>query len=94
MVRVDPGPRLLSEPFRAFHKAFQRLKLQYSEPLSNLAFNGYNCVRPAIEVFLMTSFFSVAAYAWVLVVYTIWTPNRVSIPEARPVHHPTTFCSP
>eukprot|EP00227_Mantoniella_beaufortii_P022194 CAMPEP_0197582806 /NCGR_PEP_ID=MMETSP1326-20131121/5910_1 /TAXON_ID=1155430 /ORGANISM="Genus nov. species nov., Strain RCC2288" /LENGTH=890 /DNA_ID=CAMNT_0043146937 /DNA_START=391 /DNA_END=3063 /DNA_ORIENTATION=- len=35
-----------------------------------------------LKVFLMTSFFSVFAYVWVLIVYTIWTPNRISIPEA------------
>lgn len=35
-----------------------------------------------LKVFLMTAFFSMLAYVWVLVVYTIWTPNRVSLVEA------------
>jgi solute carrier family 8 (sodium/calcium exchanger) len=30
----------------------------------------------------MTAFFSMFAYIWVLIVYTIWTPNRVSLIEA------------
>ena len=35
-----------------------------------------------LKVFLMTATFSMLAYLWVLVVYTIWTPNRVSLIEA------------
>ena len=35
-----------------------------------------------LKVFLMTAFFSILAYIWVLIVYTIWTPNRVSLIEA------------
>uniref|UniRef100_A0A7S0SLH6 Calx-beta domain-containing protein n=1 Tax=Mantoniella antarctica TaxID=81844 RepID=A0A7S0SLH6_9CHLO len=35
-----------------------------------------------LKVFLMTAFFAMLAYIWVLVVYTIWTPNRVSMIEA------------
>ena len=35
-----------------------------------------------LKVFLMTAFFSMVAYIWVLIVYTIWTPNRVSMVEA------------
>jgi len=35
-----------------------------------------------LKVFLMTAFFSMIAYIWVLVVYTEWTPNRVSLTEA------------
>ena len=35
-----------------------------------------------LKVFLMTAAFSMLAYLWVLVVYTIWTPNRVSLIEA------------
>ena len=30
----------------------------------------------------MTAFFSVVAYIWVLIVYTEWTPNVVTLPEA------------
>jgi len=35
-----------------------------------------------LKVFLMTAFFSVVAYIWVLIVYTEWTPNVVTLPEA------------
>lgn len=35
-----------------------------------------------LKVFLMTAFFSVVAYIWVLIVYTEWTPNIISLPEA------------
>ena len=35
-----------------------------------------------LPVFLWTAFASVAAYAWVYIVYKIWTPDLVTIPEA------------
>ena len=35
-----------------------------------------------LGVFTITSIFSVLAYVWMLVVYTSWTPDVVTIPEA------------
>ena len=35
-----------------------------------------------VNVFAITSCFSIIAYIWMLVVLSVWTPNEVTIPEA------------